>query len=111
MHAEARCVLKLPPGAFRPAIPRVQSAVVRLTFRVPPVQPADPALFDSLVRALFTRRRKTALNALRPYATEHSSLPAAGIFERAGVDPRQRPEQLDLPALASLSAVVAATRR
>ena len=110
MHAEARRVLTLPPGAFRP-MPRVQSAVVRLRFRAPPVQTADPALFDGLVRALFTRRRKTALNALRPHAAQHSTLPAAAIFDRAGVDPRQRPEQLDLAALASLCAVLAATRR
>ena len=110
MHAEPRRVLTLPPGAFRP-MPRVQSAVVRLEFRAPPVRTADPALFDSLVRALFTRRRKTALNALRAHAAEHSTLPPAAIFERAGVDPRQRPEQLDLAALASLCAVLAAARR
>ena len=109
MHAVARRKLTLPPGAFRP-IPQVQSAIVQLQFRAPPVQPADPALFDRLVRALFTRRRKTALNALRPHALQHSTLPAAEIFERAGVNPRQRPEQLDLEALASLCAVLAATR-
>ena len=110
MHAEARRTLTLPPGAFRP-MPRVQSAVVQLEFRAPPVRPADPAVFDRLVRALFTRRRKTALNALRLHATQCSTLPAADIFDRAGVDPRQRPEQLDLPALAGLCAVLAATRR
>lgn len=110
MHAEARRALTLPPGAFRP-IPRVQSAVVQLQFRAPPVQTADPVLFDRLVRALFTRRRKTALNALRPHATQHSTLPASEIFDRAGVDPRQRPEQLDLTALANLCAVLAATPR
>ena len=110
MHADARRALTLPPGAFRP-MPRVQSAVVQLRFRAAPVQTADPALFDRLVRALFTRRRKTALNALRPHALQHSTLPAAEIFDRAGVDPRQRPEQLDLAALAGLCAVLAATRR
>ena len=110
MHAEPRRVLTLPPGAFRP-MPQVQSAVVQLQFRAPPVQPADPALFDRLVRALFTRRRKTALNALRPHAAQYSTLAVPEIFDRAGVDPRQRPEQLDLAALASLCAVLAATRR
>ena len=110
MHAEARRTLSLPPGAFRP-MPRVQSAVVQLQFRAPPVQTADPALFDRFVRALFTQRRKTALNALRPHAMQHSTLPAPEIFDRAGVDPQQRPEQLDLTALADLCAVLAATRR
>ena len=110
MHAEARRVLTLPPGAFRP-MPRVQSAVVQLRFRAAPVQTADPALFDRLVRALFTQRRKTALNALRPHAAQHSTLSASEIFDRAGVDPQQRPERLDLTALANLCAVLAATRR
>ena len=76
MHAEARRALTLPPGAFRP-IPRVHSAVVQLQFRAPPVQTADPALFDHLVRALFTQRRKTALNALRPHChgAQHPARP------------------------------------
>ena len=110
MHATARCVLVLPPGAFRP-MPRVQSAVIQLQFCAPPVQPTDPALFDTLVRSIFTQRRKTALNALRPLATRYSVLPAADIFARAGVDPTRRPEQLDLPDLAELSEVLASTRR
>lgn len=110
MHADARCVLALPPGAFRPP-PRVQSAVVQLRFRAPDVRPSDPALFDTLVRAIFTRRRKTALNALRPIATQYSALPVADIFAWAGVDPTRRPEQLGLAELASVSEVMASTRR
>ncbi len=110
MHAAARCVLALPPGAFRP-MPRVRSAVVQLRFCPPPVQPTDPALFDTLVRAIFTQRRKTALNALRPLATRYSVLPAADIFARAGVDPTRRPEQLDMSNLAELAEVLASTRR
>lgn len=110
MHARARRVLALPPGAFRPR-PRVQSAVVHLQFCAPPVQPTDRALFDALVRAIFTRRRKTGLNALRPLAARYSVLPPAEVFARAGVDPARRPGQLDLPELAGLAEILAATRR
>ena len=110
MHAAARCVLALPPGTFRP-MPRVQSAVVQLRFCAPPVRPTDRALFDTLVRAIFTQRRKTALNALRPLATRYSVLAPADVFARAGVDPTQRPEQLDLSDFVRLSDVLASTRR
>ena len=110
MHSSARRVLALPPGAFRP-MPRVQSAAVHLQFRAPPVRPADPVLFDALVRAIFTRRRKTALNALRPFATRHGVGAAGDLFAAAGVDPAWRPEQLDLPDLAALSAALAAAQR
>lgn len=109
LHAEPRRVLTLPPGAFRP-MPRVQSAVVHLRFRAPEVRPADPAAFDLLVRAMFTQRRKTALNALRPHAARLGAVPAERIFEQAQVDPRLRPEQLDLAALAALSDALAASR-
>ena len=107
MHAVAERLLLLPPGAFRPP-PRVRSAVVQLRFCAPPLQPQDAALFDALVRALFTQRRKTALNALRPFAAQHSELPVAELFRRAGVDPRQRPGDLDLPALKALADTLAA---
>ena len=108
MQATATRVMALPPGAFRP-MPRVRSAVVNLRFRPPLVQIGDPALFDSFVRALFTQRRKTAVNALRAFASRLSHLPAEQIFARAGVDPRKRPGQLELSELAELSEVLAST--
>ena len=99
-------VMTLPPGAFRP-MPTVQSAVVRLEFRPAPVSIGDRPLFDALVRELFTQRRKTALNALRPFARRRSHLPASEVFARARVDASHRPGELDLSELAELSAVLA----
>ena len=108
LHGEAQRLMALPPGAFRP-MPRVRSALVRVRFGPTPVRISHPALFDSLVRTLFTQRRKTALNALRPFAVRVSRLPVARIFARAGVDPRQRPGRLTLTELAELSEVLAST--
>src|SRR5207245_11103617 len=61
--ADVQLLLKLPPGAFRPA-PKVNSAVVRLRFHLPDPPVKDAAMFESLVQAVFTRRRKTLSNAL-----------------------------------------------
>lgn len=109
LHAAARRLMTLPPGAFRP-MPRVRSAVVGLRFQPPPVRLGDAALFDALVRAVFLRRRKTALNAVRPFASRHTAVPAAELLARAGIDPARRPEQLGLAELAALAEVLAASR-
>lgn len=101
MHADVRRVLALPPGAFRPA-PRVRSAVVRLSFRPPTVAIADHAAFVRMVRSMFTQRRKTLLNALKPFAAERSTH-ARSALEAAGIDPQRRPETLTMPELAELA--------
>jgi 16S rRNA (adenine1518-N6/adenine1519-N6)-dimethyltransferase len=106
LHADVRTVLALPPGAFRPA-PRVHSSVVRLDFRPPAVPIPDERAFVSMVRSMFTQRRKTLSNALRAYAESRGrSVPAA--LAHAGVDPRRRPETLQLTELSRLAEFFAA---
>lgn len=104
--ADVRRLAALPPGAFRPA-PRVHSAVVRLDFRPAPGPPAADAPLDALVRALFTRRRKTLRNALEPFARARGVDPARALAE-AGIDGRRRPETLALDELARLASRFAA---
>ncbi|MEO5896914.1 MAG: 16S rRNA (adenine(1518)-N(6)/adenine(1519)-N(6))-dimethyltransferase RsmA [Vicinamibacterales bacterium] len=101
LHADVRRVLSLPAGAFRPP-PKVLSAVVRLTFRPPTVQIADERQFEAMVRSMFTQRRKTLANALRPYAESrgHRSVDA---LSAAGIDPARRPETLQLEELSGLA--------
>ena len=102
-RARVERLLQLPAGAFRPA-PKVQSAIVRLTFH-PPVPPVrSPAVFTAMTQAIFTRRRKTLANALLAYA------PAGldSVIEAAGIDPQRRPETLSIPELAHLSDLIAA---
>jgi 16S rRNA (adenine1518-N6/adenine1519-N6)-dimethyltransferase len=105
LHADVRRLLTLPPGAFRP-VPDVRSAVLRLTFRPLPVDVPDQALFETMVRSMFTQRRKTLTNALRPFA-EARGAKAAETLAAAGIDGRRRPETLQLAELAQLAAVFA----
>ena len=106
LTADARRVLSLPPGAFRPP-PRVRAAVVTLDFRPPSISIADPALFERMVRSLFTHRRKTLLNALAPFAGIVSALPPRELLDRAGLASDRRPETLDLEDLAVLAETLA----
>ena len=105
-HADVRRVLTLPPGAFRPA-PKVHSAVLRLSFRPAAHPVSDPALFEAMVRSMFTQRRKTLGNALQPFAgTRGAQAPA--VLRQAGIDPARRPETLQLDELARLAELFAA---
>ena len=101
VHADVSRVLALPPGAFRPP-PKVQSAVVRLSFRPPTVSITDDDMFVKMVRTMFTQRRKTVANALKPFGMDRGS-DVAGPLQAVGIDPGRRPETLSLPEMAALS--------
>lgn len=103
LHTEAEALLVLPPGAFRPS-PKVWSAVVRLRFVPPRAAVARPAEFERLVKTLFSQRRKTVANALKPLRSSPGE--AVALLARAGIDPGRRPETLHLPELAALSALL-----
>jgi 16S rRNA (adenine1518-N6/adenine1519-N6)-dimethyltransferase len=100
--ARAERLLVLPPGAFKPA-PKVHSAVVRLTFKPSDVPAHLEGTFAAMVRTMFMQRRKTLLNALRPFAASIDRDPAAALGA-AAIDPSARPETLDLEALVALAA-------
>lgn len=102
LSADVTRILSLPPGAFRPQ-PKVHSAVVRLTFRPPTVEIADVDVFTRMVRTMFTQRRKTSGNALKPFGVERG-IDAAKALADAGIDPMRRPETLQLAELAALAA-------
>jgi 16S rRNA (adenine1518-N6/adenine1519-N6)-dimethyltransferase len=101
LHADVTRVLSLPPGAFRPP-PKVHSAVVRLAFRPPTVDVGAPDAFVRMVRTTFTQRRKTLGNALKPFGVE-VGIPASAALAATGIDPRRRPETLELAEFAALA--------
>jgi 16S rRNA (adenine1518-N6/adenine1519-N6)-dimethyltransferase len=101
LNADVTRVLSLPPGAFRPQ-PKVHSAVVRLSFRPSLVAIDDQTLFVRMVRTMFTQRRKTVSNALKPFGVERGVEPVRALAA-AGIDPMRRPETLQLAELAALA--------
>jgi 16S rRNA (adenine1518-N6/adenine1519-N6)-dimethyltransferase len=106
--ATIEILLKLPAGAFRPA-PKVLSALVRLRFHPPLPTVASPQAFTGIVRAVFTRRRKTLANAL--LAVDTTGQRSFGrVLEEAGLDGRRRPETLTLAEFARLADAYAAPR-
>jgi 16S rRNA (adenine1518-N6/adenine1519-N6)-dimethyltransferase len=100
-QADVRRLLALPAGAFRPP-PAVKSALVRLAFRSSCVPVRDRGVFERLVRSMFTQRRKTLGNALAPFAAT-AEVNARETLARAGIDPRRRPETLEIVEIARLA--------
>jgi 16S rRNA (adenine1518-N6/adenine1519-N6)-dimethyltransferase len=101
LDAHVTRLLTLPPGAFHPP-PKITSAVVRVRFLSAHERPLVPAAFESMVRALFTARRKTIANGLKAPAAAAGTTPAEALT-RAGLDPRLRPEQLSVGQLLGLA--------
>jgi 16S rRNA (adenine1518-N6/adenine1519-N6)-dimethyltransferase len=96
-HTDVKKLFTVGPGAFQPA-PKVDSAIVRLVPRPPAFEIVDKALFDRIVTAAFSQRRKTLSNGLK-------SLMSAKQIEAAGIDPGIRAERLSAAEFAKLTAV------
>ncbi|HEY1829017.1 MAG TPA: 16S rRNA (adenine(1518)-N(6)/adenine(1519)-N(6))-dimethyltransferase RsmA [Acidimicrobiales bacterium] len=96
--ATASVVGKVPAAVFIPQ-PRVESVLVRLVRRASPA--VDPALVDygrlaAVVKSGFAQRRKMLRRSLAGVVTPEA-------FERAGVRPDARAEELDVAAWGRLA--------
>ena len=92
---EASKILGLPPTAFVPR-PKVRSTVIALRSRGRGAAGAgiDLAVFDRVVKAAFSVRRKTLRNSLVAGGLG-AQREVDALLERAGVEPRKRPQQLE----------------
>ena len=95
-YGRARVVAQVPASVFHPR-PRVESVLVRIVRhdRAPVDTPIE--VIDPVLRAAFGQRRKMLRRSLA------GRVDADG-FEVADVDPRARPETLDLAAWSRLAA-------
>jgi 16S rRNA (adenine1518-N6/adenine1519-N6)-dimethyltransferase len=97
-RAEAKLLRRVRPSVFWPE-PKVESVLVRLVRRPPPVPVPEASLFR-LVDAGFAQRRKTMANALVRLGYERSV--ASGALEEAELELRVRAEELRLEDFAKL---------
>jgi 16S rRNA (adenine1518-N6/adenine1519-N6)-dimethyltransferase len=103
VRARASVVRRVAPSVFWPR-PGVDSVVVRLDRLDTPAVDVDPEALRRVVDAGFAERRKTMRNALVRLGVDRGR--AADVLARAGVGPRARAEELDLHALARVTAAV-----
>jgi 16S rRNA (adenine1518-N6/adenine1519-N6)-dimethyltransferase len=92
----------LPAGLFYPP-PKVDSAVIRLTrLPSPRADVTSDAHFQRVVKAGFSQRRKTLLNALQSDATLGGVEEIRHALTSAGIDPKRRAETLSVEEFAAL---------
>jgi 16S rRNA (adenine1518-N6/adenine1519-N6)-dimethyltransferase len=103
-RSTVRVVRRVAPSVFWPE-PKVDSVVLRLDRRPPPVPVPRPVLFG-LVEEGFRQRRKTMAAALVRMGRGREE--ARTALERAGLDPRVRAEALGLEEFARLAEALGA---
>ena len=94
----------VPPNCFKPR-PKVHSSVIRLDILgEPPVKTTDEALMFKLIRAAFSQRRKTLLNAISNSAElDFDKATVADAINASGFEPAVRGEKLTLSDYSVLS--------
>ena len=101
-HMETELLFDVPPSCFVPQ-PKVTSSVIRLRRREnPPVPVNNEALLFKIIRAAFTQRRKTLVNAL----SSGLGLDKAAVeqcLEKCGFDTKIRGESLDIGRFAKIA--------
>ena len=101
-YCAGRRVGSVPPAVFWP-VPNVDSGLVRLERRDPPVTTARREQVFALVDAAFAQRRKMLRSALA--GVFGSSASAAEALVASDIDPQARGEVLDVADFARLAAV------
>ena len=100
-YADVRLAGTVPRSVFWP-VPNVDSGLVEMVRRPPPVTTATRDEVFRCIDAAFAQRRKTLRAALAGWA---GGAPAAeAVLRAAGVDPSARGEQLDIAQFAAIAA-------
>lgn len=97
-YAEAEVLGEVPPEVFVPR-PRVTSALVGMVRRPPPSTEVAPDEVFPLVETAYRQRRKMLRSTL-------GATVGADAFERAGIAPTARPEELSVQQWAELALAV-----
>ena len=85
--------IELAAGNFWPR-PNVASQVVVLRRKAKKLECENPDLFVKTVHALFSARRKTIANNIKPLLANANAETIDGLFKRAGIPKTQRAENL-----------------
>ena len=94
-YCSAEKLFEVSPSSFKP-IPKVISAVIKVTPLSKPNRAREFALFQKLVSQAFSQRRKTLKNTLKPLLLEQQLIDA-------GIDPGHRAETLSVDDFIRLS--------
>jgi 16S rRNA (adenine1518-N6/adenine1519-N6)-dimethyltransferase len=106
-HGEAKMLFDVSPACFYPK-PRVISTVLQFSFREGGafLRNIDPALFSTVVRTTFGKRRKTLRNSLRYLPFDEAFIDT--LLGHIKFPLEKRPEELSLEDFAELTRIIGA---
>lgn len=110
---DVKNIMDIAPGSFWPR-PNVVSRAVLLTRKQNPYECEDQGLFFSLVRGLFSSRRKTVFNTMKSWLAHNGNVGynepvshiAHAVLDTAGIDSKRRAETLDIPEFLTITNAV-----
>ncbi|MZQ74822.1 MAG: 16S rRNA (adenine(1518)-N(6)/adenine(1519)-N(6))-dimethyltransferase RsmA [Peptoclostridium sp.] len=102
-YCETSIVANVPKTVFMPQ-PNVDSTVIRLDLLdEPPCSVKDRDMFFRVVKASFSKRRKTLLNCISSSELGISKDDSSVVIKSAGIDEKRRGETLTIQEFAALS--------
>ena len=107
LYFDCKRIATVSPGCFYPK-PRIDSTVLKMTSRVCPLaEVKDPEVFQAVVRAAFSKRRKTLANSMKnnPFLL-FSDTEVFEIMSQADIDQKRRGETLTIEEFARMSNVI-----
>ena len=109
-RADVTRLLAIPPGAFRPP-PDVRSALIRLDLPAAPFRAAGSRSSSNGWCAACSRSGGRRWPTRWRRLPARSGSPPGGALAAAGIDPRRRPETLEIIEIARLADIFAAAKR
>lgn len=103
-YTKPRYIYTIKRGSFYPS-PEVDSSLVRFDILdKPSASVKNEELFFKIIRGSFNQKRKSIINSLsRKEVLSVAKEKLAAIFNKAGVDPHSRPEDMPLQSFAKIS--------
>ncbi len=103
-YCEPKIVVKVPNTVFMPQ-PKIDSAVIKLDIKsdLPDI---DREKFFAVVKAAFSKRRKTILNALSTYGFSLDKEIIKEALESSGIKPEERAENISVEDFIKLSVIL-----
>ena len=99
-YFDIKLEFRVPPSAFWPK-PKVYSVVLKMVpLKTPRVPISDEKLYEKVIRAAFSSRRKMLGNSLKSAFPKDSVLKA---LESSGIDPKRRAETLTIQEFAAVA--------
>jgi 16S rRNA (adenine1518-N6/adenine1519-N6)-dimethyltransferase len=104
--ADVRSLMRLKASQFYPK-PKIDSEILEIRFNPAIENPAhDESVFFSVIKAAFSKRRKTLRNSLAGTGLFKDTDSAKSILEHVGIDPMRRAETLSVDEFVALSNAV-----